>query len=725
MHLSQPITRDIVLVGGGHTHALVLRMWGMDPVPGVRLTLINPAPVAAYSGMLPGLIAGHYRREALEIDLVKLARFAGPRLVLGRAEGIDRDRRRVKVHGRADIAYDILSIDIGVTSDMPALPGFDEHGVPAKPLDGLADRWERFCTEVAEGRTEPQVAVIGGGLAGCELALAAAHRLGRSGRVSLIEADRALAAVGRGARNALRAHLRRAGVVLLEQSPAVAAEAGGVALADGRRIAAGFIIGAAGTVAQGWLAGTGLALEQGFIRVGPTLQSETDPLILAAGDVAHLTHAPRPKAGVFAVRQAPVLLHNLRLLAAGTGSLRTYRPQRDYLKLVSTGGRGAVADKWGLRLDGAPLWAWKDRIDRRFMARFHDLPVMDAVPSRSGDQEGARPLCGGCGAKAGRAPLERALARLPAPSRADVVAGTGDDAAVLRSGGGYQVLTTDHLRAFTSDPWVMARVAAIHALGDVWSMGARPQVALAQIIMPPMDEDRQAETLREIMEAAQGIFGPEGADIVGGHTSLGAELTVGFTVTGLTGRAVTHGGARPGDALILTKPVGSGIILAAEMEGRAPGRVVSGALASMLTPQGTAAALLAPVAHAMTDVTGFGLAGHLFSILDASGLAARLDGAAIPLLAGAADLARAGQATSLLAANWAVRVRMILTDAPENELLFDPQTAGGLLAAVGADAAPGLVRALRDLGYRAAVIGHLSEGAPLIALEGQLGGPAA
>ncbi len=712
--LPSPITRDLVLLGGGHTHALVLRMWGMAPMPGVRVTLVNPSPCAAYSGMLPGHVAGHYRRAALEIDLVRLARFAGARLILSRATGIDRSARRVLIEGRAPVAYDLLSVDIGISSGMPGLPGFAEHGVPAKPLDLFADRWQAFVGATARGEARPEVAVIGGGLAGVEIALAVRHRLGLSSRVTLVEAAEPLAAVGRGARAALLAHLGRAGVACLSGVAVARVGAGQVTLADGRTVPAALTIGAAGTLPQGWLADTGLPLEQGFLSVGPTLQSRGDPLIFAAGDIAHLSHAPRPKAGVFAVREAPVLLHNLRVGLGGKGALRAYQPQRDYLKLVSTGGKGAVADKWGLRLDGALLWRWKDRIDRQFMAKFSDLPVM-APPAA--DAGVAPALCGGCGAKAGRPALERALADLPAPRRADVAKGAGDDAAVLRTGDGFQVLSTDHLRAFTADPWLMSRIAAIHALGDVWSMGARPQTALAQIILPVMAEDQQAETLREIMAAALSVFGPEGADIVGGHTSLGAELTIGFTVTGLAGRVITHAGAQAGDALILTKPLGTGVILAAEMAGLAPGRVVAGALAVMGRPQGAAAQLLAPHARAMTDVTGFGLAGHLLSILDASGLAARLVMADIPLLPGAAALAGKGQVTSLLAANRQAAARMFLTDSAGTGLLFDPQTAGGLLAAVPAALAPGLVSALRAGGDEAAVIGSLCAGTPFITVE--------
>ena len=725
MQVQIPLTRDLVMIGGGHTHALVLRMWGMRPIPGVRLTLISPDPTAAYSGMLPGHVAGLYPREALQIDLVQLARHAGARLILSRAEGIDRAARRILVPGRPDVAYDIASIDIGITSEMPALPGFADHAVPAKPLDAFADAWEEFASRAARGRTEPTVAVIGGGVAGVELALAARHRLGAGAEVTVIERGATLALIGGGARRALFGHLGRAGVALLEHAPVVAVEADAVRLADGRRVASAFTIGAAATRPQAWLTGTGLGLTEGFVNVTPTLQTESDPAVFAAGDIAHMVFAPRPKAGVYAVRQAPVLLHNLGAALTGKGTLRRYRPQKDYLKLISTGGKGAVADKWSLPLDGAWLWRWKDRIDRKFMARFHELPAMVAAPLPAilaagvEDEIGkGKPLCGGCGAKVGQADLKAALSDLPRPARPDVLSGPGDDAAVLTHGKGHQVITTDHVRAFTEDPYILAKITAIHAMGDVWSMGARPQAALALVILPRMAPRLQTETLREIMAAAAETFGAEGADVVGGHTSLGAELTVGFTITGLSAHApVAQAGAKPGDWLILTKSLGTGVILAAEMARAAPGEAVAGALASMGRPQGAAARLIAPHAHAMTDITGFGLAGHLLAMLDASGAAARISLSHVPFLPGAEALAAAGHGSTLLPANRASMARMFFSESPRADLLFDPQTAGGLLVAVPAAAALDLAHRLRAIGESPAIIGEVIEGAPFLTVE--------
>ena len=178
MDLPLPQTRDVVFVGGGHTHALVLRAWGMRPLPGARLTLINPGPTAPYSGMLPGFVAGHYDRDALDIDLVRLARFANARLISGAAVHLDLAAKEVHVPGRPPVAFDLCSLDIGITSAMPDLPGFSEFGVPAKPLGPFSRRWAGFL----EGSGAARVVVLGAGVAGVELALAMAYALRGQGR---------------------------------------------------------------------------------------------------------------------------------------------------------------------------------------------------------------------------------------------------------------------------------------------------------------------------------------------------------------------------------------------------------------------------------------------------------------------------------------------------------------------------------------------------------------
>jgi selenide,water dikinase len=287
----------------------------------------------------------------------------------------------------------------------------------------------------------------------------------------------------------------------------------------------------------------------------------------------------------------------------------------------------------------------------------------------------------------------------------------GDDGAVIRLGAARQVISTDHLRAFALDPALVARVAAVHALGDVWAMGATPQSALATVILPQMDTRLQGAWLDEVMGAANAVFAEAGASLLGGHSSMGAELTVGFTVTGLLDRApVTLAGGRSGDALILTKPIGSGVILAGEMQGKSRGADVLACWEAMTVLQGAAARLLAPLAHAMTDVTGFGLMGHLWNICGASGTGAELSLDAVPLLPGALALAERGVRSSLYPQNRAALNAVVAgDDGPKADLLFDPQTAGGLLAAVPEAEADRVLTRLAEAGAPAVRIGQLTD----------------
>lgn len=714
MHQSPlPLSQDLVLIGGGHTHALVLRKWAMNPLPGARLTLINPGPTAPYSGMLPGFVAGHYSREQLDIDLVRLAQAANARLILGSVIGIDPVSSTVQIDTHPPVGFDALSVDVGITSDMPALPGFADHAVPAKPLGPFAAQWDSF----RNGTGPTSVAIIGGGVAGAELAMAMSFALkhrNRPATIHLIDNATALSALPFKSAAKLREAMKALDIVLHENVQITHLTAHTIHLHDGGSITARFITGAAGARPYPWLTHTGLTTHDGFLTVNTRLQT-SDPRIFAVGDCAHMAHAPRPKAGVYAVRQAPVLFHNLASSLSG-GPLKTYVPQKDYLKLISLGKKSALGDRFGLTFTGPWVWDWKDRIDRTFMDQFDQLPKMPTAPlpypRAKGVQQaiGPKPLCGGCGAKLGRDALSRSLATLKPTQRTDITPLPGDDAALINTGGARQVFTTDHLRSFWPDPAVMARIATHHALGDIWAMGADPQAATLSITLPRLSEALAERTLTEILTSAQTILHAAGADVVGGHSTFGDELTIGLALTGLLDRdPITLGGAQDGAALILTKPIGTGVIMAALMSGKARGADVAAALEAMQQGQITASHILRDAAQAMTDLTGFGLAGHTQNICAASGLAATLTLDAIPLLPGALDLSERGEHSSLYANN-----RAGFSNIPENphsRLLFDPQTGGGLLAVVPADQAKTLIEKLHQNGHPdSAVIGHLHNG---------------
>ena len=349
----------LLLLGAGHANLLAVRAVRAG-LPKARITLIDLAAEAIYSGMFPGHVAGHYTAPELRVRLVDFAARHRITFLQGRVCHIDPKARQVGLSDGTRLPYDLAALDVGSHSAMPELRGFARHGAPIKPLDGFAARLPQLDPAT------PAV-IIGGGVAGAEIALALAHRGAR--QVALIEAGPAIAAaLSLRARAHLLAALERAGVRTMTCAKVAEVEEGAVLLQDGTRIASGLTIGIAGARAHDWLARTLPVDAAGFVRVSPALQVEGCPGLFAAGDCAAMMHAPRPKAGVFAVRQAPVLAANL--IAAASGKpLRRYDPQDDYLKIISLGGKTALAEWRGLSLRGGWLWRLKDRIDRSFMAR--------------------------------------------------------------------------------------------------------------------------------------------------------------------------------------------------------------------------------------------------------------------------------------------------------------------------------------------------------------------
>ena len=748
MKSDTPVLKDIVLVGGGHAHVSVLRMFGMKPMPGVRLTLITRDINTPYSGMLPGYVAGHYDYDEVHIDLGPLARFAGARLYHGEVEGMDPGERLVHVPGRPPVHYDLLSVNTGSRPRTIDVPGALEHALPVKPIDRWLHDWQTLQARVLNSRGDFRILVVGGGAGGVELALSTQHRLtsllrdqgNRTSRLHyglLTDGPEILLTHNPGVRRRFMRVLSERGIGVQLNTKVVGVQSNGVQVESGDFHPADAVLWVTYAAAPEWPRKSGLAVdEEGFIAVDRGLRSISHPEVFAAGDIASMPD-PRPKSGVFAVRQGPVLTENLRRAVLGR-PLRPYRPQKRFLGLISTGDTYAVASRGSWSWEGRLLWTWKDWIDRRFMQRFNELPEMgqEAAPNLGGvaDADAIRELstlamrCGGCGAKVGSTVLSRVINRLPAQRRDDVLIGldSPDDAAAFEvPPGKLMVQSVDYFRAFIDDPYTFGRIAANHALGDIFAMGAEAQSALAIATVPYGREQIVEQTLSDLMSGALDTLAPTGAVLAGGHSSEGAELAFGLTVNGLIEKdaLLRKGGMQPGDALILTKPIGTGTLFAAEMRGKAKGRWVDAAIQAMLVSnQAAASCLHRRGATACTDVTGFGLLGHLVEMTRASDADVRLELAAVPLIDGAEQTVAAGILSSLQPQNVrlrrAVRNSEALGTHPRYPLLFDPQTAGGLLASVPADAASACLDELHELGYpHAAIIGRVAprttEAAPI------------
>ncbi len=549
-----PVVKDLVLVGGGHSHVAVLKMFAMKPLAGVRITLITREVHTPYSGMLPGYIAGHYALDDCHIDLRPLAQLAGARLYHDSAVRIDLAGKRVICAARPPVGYDVVSIDIGSSPRTDLVPGAAEHVVPVKPIGRFVERWHDVADRLLERSGKLRIALVGAGAGGTELTLSIQHRLGRDMAEKGLAGDRFEFHLFTDMAEVMTTHnarvRRKFARILAERGVTVHTDTRVVRVAEGRiesesgeTFEVDEVLWVTQAGAQSWPGNSGLDVDDdGFIRVDDTLRSLSHPDVFAAGDIAHVVGHPRPKAGVFAVCQGPPLHRNLRRILLGKQP-KPFTPPHRFLSLVSTGDAYAVASRGPIALEGRWVWAVKDWIDRRWMRKYIDLPEMDeddevaisrglAGPEAMKEISAIAMRCGGCGAKVGATVLGRVMNELEPVERADVLVGlkAPDDAAVVDvPPGKVMVLTVDYFRSFIDDPYVFGQIAANHALGDIFAMGAEPQSALAVVTVPYGLEAKVEADLREIMAGAMKVLADNDTALVGGHTSEGAELALGFS----------------------------------------------------------------------------------------------------------------------------------------------------------------------------------------------------
>jgi selenide,water dikinase len=726
-------------------------MWRMQPIPDVRLTLVSPFSRATYSGMLPGTLAGLYTPDDMEIDLHRFAMSCGARLIVEPAVGLDPDRRRILFRDRPPVRYDVAVVGIGSVPNQRTLWEGQPNVLSIKPMATFLARWEaavksRIPPSPLGGAEDAlRVAVVGAGAGGTEIAFSVEAWLRRheiAANVSLVDAnENILAGYSAGTKHRALREMARRGILVILNRRVSAIGGRELTFADGTSHPSDIVIWAASAAAPSVLEGFSLPkTPDGFLAVRPTLQTTAEFPVFAVGDTASFVLQPLPKAGVYAVREGPVLWDNLQRLFAGR-DLVPYDPQRGFLSLLNTGDESALLEYRGISAQGRWAWKLKDRIDRKFMRMYQDYGASADRGMRSAEAgkrtetaTGAM-RCLGCGGKVGSNVLAAALERLQtADSDDDSALRTphsapldAEDAAVINPRATpVELLSVDFFPAFLDDPFLIGRIAALHALSDVWAMGGEPQGVLALVTIPGGEPRQQTELLFQLLAGAKRELDAHGVALWGGHTTEGPELNIGFTVTGgLNGKPpLAKSGLRPGDRLVLTKPLGTGTLLVAHRLCAARAAWVDAMLAQMLIANAAASrAARDHGATAVTDITGFGLAGHLLEMLDASGVAARVSLGSLPLLDGFVELA-ASKAfrSSLDPANRSNEARVVVrTVGPSTagyEALFDPQTAGGLLIGVPAERADGLVAQLRNDGCGcAAVVGEVLPASPSAPLE--------
>lgn len=371
--------RHLVLIGGGHAHVQVLKAFADKAPPYCRFTVVTPEPVAIYSGMAPGFVSGQYNRPDLEIDVRPLADACGAETIVAKCLSVDAAEQRIELDGLPALSYDLASFNIGSTVAGLDTPGVREHAFSSRPLGRLVDGMDDL---IARAQRHPDdrpfhVVVVGAGVGGIELAFTVQHRLacetGNRIAVTLLNQRRRIlprypAALAR--RVHRLAEKRR--IEIRNDVRVDAMDEHGVSLEGGQRVSCQAVLWVTGPASHPVFPNSPTVStdDNGFVRTRATLQFESYDNLFAAGDCATITDYPQtPKAGVYAVRQGPFITHNLRAFLAGE-PLKAYRPQPDFLTLLNVADGHALGCKWGITFGGKWVMKLKDRIDRKFMARF-------------------------------------------------------------------------------------------------------------------------------------------------------------------------------------------------------------------------------------------------------------------------------------------------------------------------------------------------------------------
>ena len=719
----------VVLLGVGHTNAHVLRNWKMKPLENAQLVCVSNFPISTYSGMLPGVLAGQYPTEAMQIDLVRLCASAGARLIIGDVNGLDHEGQQLFFHDRPPLAYDVLSIGVGSYPTLGDVEVADENPLVAvKPMQTFLTRLKSRLVRYGNNGKTTRIVVVGGGIGSVEIAYCLNERL-KSDSASLGLADSYSAeltlltgskTIGSGlldsTREKVENELQRRSIKTITDSRVVQVHPDHLVLKNGQQVEADVVLWATNAVAPPVLRKLGLESDdQGFVATKPTLQSVSSERIFAVGDSGTILSTPTVKAGVYAVRQGPILWDNIRRLLWGR-KLTDYLPQHGFLKLINTADGKSIAEYKNRSFHSGWCWWLKNRIDVNFMEMYRDYSPMDASPAVLDAAEDVM-RCLGCGGKIGSQLLSQVLGELDVPPHNDVLVGLDnpDDAAVVKTHDDQVTVTTDFFASPMDDPYLVGRIALLNSASDCCVMGAQPTAALAIVQLPLGHPRAQLQIMRELMAGSIEELKKMNATIVGGHSIEGPRLTIGFTVLGrqLTDPK-TKGMLQTGDRLVSTKPLGTGVLLAALMQGKLKGEYYRELVETMLQSNYIALQLiLEHEVSAITDVTGFGLAGHLVEMLQASKKSAEISIDDVRLLPGCQALIESGIESTLAPDNRLVTEKIQLhaeANSPRIASLFDPQTSGGLLFGISENRVEEIMNFLHNEGFeQTTVIGQVTE----------------
>ncbi len=657
---NKQIKKDLVLIGGGHSHLNVLKSFTMDKINGLRVTLISDVYETPYSGMLPGFIENDYSLDDIQIDLYKICYHGNFRFINCKVNKIDGIKNLIYFKNRPPLSFDYLSINIGINNDTKTIKNADKYALKLKPISKIN------YNEIINNLEGKKVGVIGSGPAGVEISLALKKRYNEIDIFLFTGKSGLLKNYSNFSKNSILKTLTEANINVIFKDEVSEVSKNKIITKSSKVYLIDKAILSTNGVPPKWLKKTNLILShEGFIQTNNKLQTNFNH-IFAAGDIANFSNNNLTKSGVYAVKSGSVLSKNIRNMIVNK-PLFNYYPQKYYLSIIGLSNGKALAFKYNLHFTSKLILNLKKYIDLKFIKKFK---LYEKINYKKNIMD-----CKGCASKISLTTLKSSLPKY--------IIKSSEDATQITKGSPY-VNSIDMITSIITDPFLLGKISANHALSDIYASLAKPLSALMILQLPKSSQNIHSEDLKQIQEGAKLILNDNSCILSGGHTMIGEDNNpvVGFSIIGEKFKR-SNKKINDKDVVILTEKLGTGIIFAGVNSNVISSKYikdVSKQLENGNIKLGKIFNQINPLEA--TDITGYGLGNHLINLVDRNkdikGITILKD--KIKLFEGVNECLQKNVNSSFYEQNFNYGKNKVFFNKNEliNKIFFDPQTVGGI-----------------------------------------------
>ncbi len=654
------IEKDLVLIGGGHSHLHVLKSFIINKIDGLRITLISDVYETPYSGMLPGFIENDYSLDDIQIDLYKICYQGNFRFINCKVNKIDGNKNLIYFINRPPLKFDCLSINIGINNDTKKIKNANKFALKLKPISKINYK------EISNNLEKKKVGIVGSGPAGVEISLALKKRYDEIDILLFTGKRGLLPSYSNSSKNSILTKLNEANIKTIFKDEVVEIKKNKIVTKSSKVYIVDKAILSTNGVPPKWLKKTNLKLSQeGFIQTNEKLQTNFNH-IFAAGDIINFSNKSLTKSGVYAVKSGLILTKNIRNFILKK-SLVNYKPQKHYLSIIGLSNGKALAYKYNLHLTSKFILSFKKYIDLNFINKFKPYNKLD---HKKNIME-----CKGCASKINLTILKSSLPKN--------IIKSSKDASQITKGSEY-VNSIDMITSIVTDPFLLGKISANHALSDIYASFAKPLSSLMILQLPKSSNNIHAEDLKQIQAGAKLILNQSSCLLSGGHTMIGEDKNpvVGFSIIGKKFKKSANI-IKNKDVVILTEKLGTGIIFAGVNSNSISSRYIKNVINQLENGNFKLGNLLNQIKPLeATDITGYGLGNHLINLIDRNkyikGITILKD--KIKLFEGVLECLRKNVHSSFYEQNFNYGKNKILfkNNDLKNKIFFDPQTVGGI-----------------------------------------------